>query len=727
MAKPDDLDDDAEDDLEEQDAPEVKKKRDRDDDISGKKKIREKLLDVFDDVSKAFDSQSERTNQTIDNWDMMNCVLTSRQAYAGNSKIFIPLIRDAVEARVTRFVNQLFPESNRSVDAVTENGDIPFSEIAILEHYVRTCKLRTEVIPAMIRNGDVEGQWSLYVDWSETKRTVVKRDVQPLEVDGVEVPAMGDIETVVEEEIKDAFPNVEVISDPDLVVLPVTADSIPKALAIGGSVTVRRRWTKAKIKQMAKEGHITKRSADDLVESMTSPDRPGRKNVIKKQAEAAGIKGTDGSKHVAVYETWLRLEVEGEWRLCRAYYAGDEVVLGCKVNPYWNDRCPVISAPVRKANGLFKGRAPVSDVIDLQCAANDQINMGYDTAMFSAMPIIMTDPVKNPRTDSMILGLAALWECSPESTKFAQFPALWKDSLEIVAATKQQIFQTLGVNPAMIPQSSGAKGGKRNQAEVAMEQQVDMLTTADVVTGIQESILDELLLRFAEYDHQFRDKKMAVQAYGPMGMRANMESVEPVRLNHGVTFRWQGVEVARNAAQRQNQIAWMNVLKSIPPQLLPGHKLDLAPIAEAITLGVLGPRLAPITFIDEAKQGAIEAEQENEMLAVGFDLMPHPPDDDPKHMQIHMKAMQGSGDPHGTFKAHIQRHQMQMQAKAMAKAQQQQPKGLPGAPGGAGPGVPGAPKPGSQPQQPRPMRGPAGAINPDQMARAGAPGMPRRA
>jgi hypothetical protein len=704
-----------------------RKKPSRDAELSGRKKLRDKLLDLYDDISKGFDNQNERVNEIMDNWDMMNCRLGGKQFYNGNSKIFVPLVRDAVEAQVTRYVNQLCPESGRYVDACTENGDIPFAEVSLLEHYVRANKLRTEVLPPLVRNGAAEGQWSIYVDWVETTRSVVKRDLQPVtDEDGMEIG--GEVETIFEEPIKDGRPRVTVISDSDMIVLPVTADSIPQALEAGGVVAIRRRWSKAMIKKMIADGDIAKAAGEDLLDSMSSADHPGRRNVQKHQATAAGIKTDGGIKHCVVYEAWTRMKVDDEIALIRAYYAGEDVLLGAKRNPYWNDRCPLISAPARKISGLFKGRPQVSDVGDIQIQANDQINLGADTAILSVQPIIMTDPAKNPMIDSMILAPGAIWETSPSDTHFAQFPQLWKDSLEIVANCKAQIQQTLGVSPSMIPQSSGSKGGKRNQAEIAMEQQVDLLTTADVVTAIQESILDEMLLRFAEYDHQFRDKALTVRAYGPMGMRANMEDVEPIRLDRSLSFRWLGVDSARNAAQRQNQIAFLNVLKGIPPQAMGGKKLDLGPVIDHITLGVLGPRLAPLTVVDESKQQSVDPEQENQMLAQGFEVMVHPPDDDAKHLQAHMQALQQTGDPHGTIKSHIIRQQAQMQAKAMAQQQQQQAqaKGLPGAPGGAGPGVAGAPRPGSQPQAPRQLRGPGGMINPDQMAAAGAPGMPRK-
>ena len=52
------------------------------------------------------------------------------------------------------------------------------------------------------------------------------------------------------------------------------------------------------------------------------------------------------------------------------------------------------------------------------------INEAADYAAYALMPIVMTDPAKNPRVGSMVLSLAAVWETSPQDTQFAQFPAL---------------------------------------------------------------------------------------------------------------------------------------------------------------------------------------------------------------------------------------------------------------------------------------------------------------
>jgi hypothetical protein len=103
----------------------------------------------------------------------------------------------------------------------------------------------------------------------------------------------------------------------------------------------------------------------------------------------------------------------------------------------------------------------------------------------------------------------------------------------------------------------------------------------------------------------------------------------------------------------------------------------------------------------------------------------HEADDDPQHLQAHMRGASLTGDPQGLFKAHMALHMQQLQKKRQMLMAQQQAKGLPGAPGGAGPGVAGAPRPGAMPALggPRPGQNPAGAVSSDQMADGAA--MPR--
>lgn len=700
--------------------------QERDAELVGDKKLVEKVRDLMKDVSAGFQSQWERGNDQCDYWDIFDCQLTGRQAYAGNSTIYLPIVHGAVNARVTRFVNQVFPRSGRNVDCISSD-EKPYDVMALLEHYIRRAKLRTQIMPALMRNGDVEGQYNVYVSWDKSVRNVVYRTKPKIEIEGEEIEAEDDEdEDITEEEIETAAPSVEVLADVDVLILPHTANSVGEALSKGGSATVIRRWTKSRLQEAIDDGEVDKEEGEALLEEMSdTKEMPGQADVDKKHVDAAGISLSGAGKMLTVHETWARLKVKDKKRLVRIYYAGGQAerILSVKRCPYWNDRCPILSASLQKISNVFKGQSMVKPVADLQYAANDTVNEAMDSAAYALMPIVMTDPSKNPRVGSMVLNLAAIWETNPNDTKFAQFPALWKDGLSIVGQLKTEIFQALSVTPAGIAQSTGGKT-KRNQAEIANEQQVDILSTADVCTNLEDEVLTPLLRWFVDLDYQYRSKPLTVRQFGQMGVRATMEEVPPLQVDKRFEFRWFGVEAARNAQMLQQQIASMNVVRGIPPQQYQGYELNLVPVLAQLIENTFGPRLAPEIFKDMKSKLSLSAEVENELLEEGLTLPVHELDEDQEHMKVHIQAMK-NGDASGATRTHMMLHRMQMNKKLQAQiAGMAGMQGQQGVPGGAGPGVAGSPRPGAQPAPPRGGQNPAGAVHQDRMQDATA--APRR-
>jgi hypothetical protein len=136
---------------------------------------------------------------------------------------------------------------------------------------------------------------------------------------------------------------------------------------------------------------------------------------------------------------------------------------------------------------------------------------------------------------------------------------------------------------------------------------------------------------------------------------------------------------------------------------------------------VFGPRLAPLIFEDEKAQMTIPPDVENEwMVKFNLSLPIHPMDEDLQHMQEHAKALQATGDPLGNIRAHMARHQFQMQMKQQAMLAQQVAQMTGGGPPGSARG--GGPRPGGQAKPPRGGQGPPGMVNRDQLgAASGAP------
>ena len=675
----------------------------RDEELSTKEKYIDDLVKVAGAVEQGYKDQLQRADDQKDYWDIYNCKLNSNQAYDGRAQSYISLIRDAVNARKTRFVNQIFPKSGRSVSVTTEDGTMPHALMALCQFYIDRARVRTQVAPALSKNGDIEGQYNIYVTWEEIERHVVYKKTTKSE--------MGTVDSIVEETILDAGPSVECIPDADILVLPAIANSIDEALAMGGSVTITRRWSKSQIEKMIDDGDIPEDYGDMLTTDMKASALNGNWDPKKDHVSDTGIKAK-GNWYLA-RETWHMLKVDGEMRKVRSYFGSDQyVLLGTKLNPLWCDRIPILSVPVEKISGAFKGGSLIEPCCELQYRANDFLNQGADAATFSLIPIMMTNLEKNPKAYTLTLDVGAVWPVDPNTSKIVEFPPLWQQAFELIGALKAQIQQSLGVNPSMIPSTSGKT--KRSQADIANEQAVDVLTTSDSVTIMEEGIWTPMLQLFMELDAQFRHDELMIPMFGSMGKRIKMEKIPPIQMENKIRFKWLGVEAARNAAQMQQQIAFINVVKGVPPNLYKGKRLDLTAVMEGMFETMFGPELAPLTFVDLVDELSIDPEEENQMLQMGDFVAVSPMDDDKKHIQVHQQIL--AGDISGQVQRHIMIHTQAMNMKAMEAMQQQ--KGAPGQGGG--------PREGAQPGQPRPQ-GPPGQIPQDSLPQAGAVQMPRRA
>ena len=206
----------------------------REEELIDKPGVEKASLELYKDIEKAFQDQWDRENSMMDYWDIYNCQLSPNQFYSGNSKIFAPIVHDAINARVTRFVNQIFPQSGKHVE-VSASEDKPMALQSLLEFYIRKAKLRTKVIPPLLRNGDVEGQYTVALGWVKNERHVAMRVHKEPTVDALAIPGEEEFEDIQEETIVHQYPSVEVIADADFVLLPVTASSVDEAIEASGA------------------------------------------------------------------------------------------------------------------------------------------------------------------------------------------------------------------------------------------------------------------------------------------------------------------------------------------------------------------------------------------------------------------------------------------------------------------------------------------------------------
>ncbi|MGR3910004.1 hypothetical protein Q3A80_23465 [Burkholderia sp. SR8] len=671
---------------------------------------------LYPKIAKCYENKQEQMDRCAEYWSIYNAQPDENQQYSGNSQCYIPAVRNAVNARVKRTIAQLFPVNHKHVGATGPDGNIPFAQISLLEHYIRSAAIK-DVVRADLIAGDVTGQWNLYVDWTRTQRRVTELIKKPPILEDHELGA--EVEDVTadeddwdwekeEKEVTTEGPDIVQFATEDLAVYPPTCNDIEKATA----TAIRLRLTIDAVERFVDEGIFVGVSAKELIDNLAKPDG-GREKYVppKKRTGDAGIRTEGTFKYALVYEVHTNLDLGNGKEPCFVYFAGQDVILGIIRNPFWSGKRPIISAPIERITGSFFGISKIEPVKFLQWNLNDFWNMGQDSAQYSLLPITMVDPLSNPNYQSMVVGLAAVWLTDPSKTKFANFPAIYKDAIPLCENLKQQINESMDVNDAMLGKMPS---GRKNQAQMAAMAQQQESNIIDNAKRYEEVILNPLVEWMFELDRQFRTEELTVEVLGELGARANLQVIPPQAFGERYFFRWCGTSYQQNLQRMQQMIAWMNVLRGIPPQQLDGRRLNIGPILEYGTEQIFGPEVAPRILIDERNLFHLDPQDENLMMHNGLPAEIHQADDDRAHIAAHLQAAQLTGDPHGLFRAHIQQHQQAMQAKLQAQQAPKPQPGQPGVPGGAGPGVAGTPRPGAQPGQPRPQ-GPAGMIHPDQI------------
>ena len=673
-------------------------------------------------IVQQFENQSEQSDRIEEYFNIYNAQPDENLQYTGNSQSYVPAVRDCINARAKRTLKQLFPVNHRHVDGVTTDGKVPYTQLSLLEHYIRTTNLKTIVRTDLV-SGDVTGQWNLMVEWSKSKRKVtslVKKPPVIQQIDGEDVKDLGlidvaseDEEGTEEKEIIEEGPEVIEFATEDLAVIPPTCNDLQKAKC----VALRLRMSKEAVQEYVDDGVFILPDGADIDDLFNQTGKlKSKRDRAKKQTEDAGIKTNGTYKHLLVFMAYGKLDLGGESKESAImYFAGPDMPLGIIRNPLWSKKIPILSKPVERVAGSFFGKSKIEPVKFMQWNLCDFFNMGQDSAMYSLLPVFAVDPLKTPQWANMTMGLAAVWPVAPADVKPLQFPQLWKDSAGICEFIEKRIWAAMDVNEMMMGKTPS---GRKNNAMIGNMQQEQATNISDNAEAYEEVMLTPLVELLFEFDQQFRTDDVMIEQRGEIGVKAAIEVIPPQEWDERYFFRWSGTAYQLNMSRMQQQIAWVNVMKGIPPQMMGGKTLDLSPMLEAGTENMFGPELAPLILKDERNMYTVPPTVENEIMHNGMPVDVHDADNDTEHLQSHMQAASANSDPQGIYKTHMGAHMMSMQKKR--EKMQAQQGGLPGMPGGAGPGVAGAPRPGAQPMPGRPGQQPPGAVQQDNME--GAPG-----
>jgi hypothetical protein len=216
--------------------------------------LRETCEKMYETIVKAYKNREGADDDIAEYWSIFNAQPDDNQMYVGNSKCYLPVVRDAISARAKRALKQLFPNKYKHVEAVGSSPQRPQAQVALLEHYIRSTKLKS-LVRSMLIAGDVTGQWNLYLDWSTTTRNVtgiVKRNPIVEDVEGAQLDVVDPVDKADEtqdEEVTHAGPDIVDFATEDLVVIPPTS-----TVAKADITCLKLRMSKDKVQEMIDSG-----------------------------------------------------------------------------------------------------------------------------------------------------------------------------------------------------------------------------------------------------------------------------------------------------------------------------------------------------------------------------------------------------------------------------------------------------------------------------------------
>lgn len=693
----------------------AKKPRDYNYAVDQESELVEKAADWYAKIMLAHDNRNAANESIDENWRIFNCKLDENQQYSGFTEQYIPAVRDAVNARTRRKQKQTFPDNERHVTAVSQDGTRIDAILSLIEHYIRTTKLK-DICQQDNVAGDITGQWGLMVDWRKKMRMITKlvRKAVEIPIESMDpdspaalIPHPTDEEQDVEE-VQEwiSGPEVTCVATQDVVIIPPTAD-----YQEADCTSVKCRLSKDRCEELIAEGVFVDVDIKDLWVDIKEKVDPA-----KDRTHEAGIQTNGTNKHCLIYRAWIYCMLDGERRKFEVYFGPQGKVIGMMTLQLWGGKINLITAPVEPQAGSANGIPRVDSVKKLQWWINDCAMIAADSAQYAMMPIVMTDPLKNPAYSQMVMSMAAIWPADPNSTEVIQFPPLWKDAFTLIDWLKAQVWQSMDVTDSMMGR---VPAGRKNAQQVAAMSQEANIPIEDEGRRYEQMMLEPLVEMLFELDQQFRDEEVTIMTMGEVGIRAKMEAVPPQQYSERYFFRWRGADFMQGLQKMQANIALMNVLRGIPPSQMNRRRLDITPILDAAVELQFGPEVSCRVLIDESKSFTVPPDMEDEMMHNALDVDVHPTDNDIEHLRAHMAAAKIDGDPQGKFRIHMGMHLGQMKAKAMEQQRNvlQGAPGQPGIPGGTGPGVAGTPAPGALPAGPNanPQQ-PPGAISTDQIA-----------
>lgn len=340
-------------------------------------------------------------------------------------------------------------------------------------------------------------------------------------------------------------------------------------------------------------------------------------------------------------------------------------------NPYYHQQAPYLIGKYILPNpDEFYGQGIPHATQYMQYEMNSTAEQTMDSKTLALNPIVIVDPGMAGQSSEFNAEPGATWWGNPNGIKPITLPDVTGTGYMAINQLRQQMQDYSDRSPALPPELLG-KSRTATQSQIVS----DVMSIDNKTFQLQneQMVLEPLMSMWESLIDQNMKDDQIIMILGRRSTDLRRTMLKKRDLLGRYRYFWKAASTMQNRQIIGRQ--WLDFLKvigTLPPNLQP--KLNADEFAKVLISDVFQLKDADRVIGQPEEFSTQDAEVENRLVDLGFEIEVLPNDSDKDHIAAHGKAFEKEKDPvkKAILAEHLQMHMKQDQSKQKAAEQQQQ-------------------------------------------------------
>lgn len=616
-------------------------------------------------------------------YNMWNITKDSYHGYKGRAQLYIPEVRKNVEAQARQLTEAAFPNEDFFEASPGETGTKRGSKAwtSIMRWNIENSKLRMKYL-VHARQMAMLGTSPVYVPW-------MKRSV-------TEFRSVKNYKT---KKIEPKRHQIDLFNGPDFIVRdllkwyafnPKKADILDDGCfedyVVGNADLVRE--DKAGLlydRKVIEEGSSNAYVLEQLERDVERAEQMGL-NILSNEGYAGEATLKDVDLDEFKDDTHLCTLIHTNMVMPEMCDEEDDPELPIPIqikfydnqycglirrNPFYHQTPPYLIGKYILPNpDEFYGQGIPHATQYMQYEMNSTAEQTMDSKTLSLNPMVIVDPGMAGQGSEYNAEPGAIWWGSPNGIKPITLPDVTGTGYMAINQLRSQMQDYSDRSPALPPELLG-KSRTATQSQIVS----DTMSIDNKTFQIQneQMVLEPLLSMWESLIDQNMKDDQIIMILGRRSTDLKRTMMKKKDLLGRYRYFWKGSSGMQNRQIMARQ--WLDFLKvigTLPPNLQPNLNKD--EFAKVLISDIFQLKDADKVIGQPEEFASQDAEVENRLVDLGFEIEVLPNDSDDEHIPVHNKAFEKEKDAvkKAELATHMQMHMKQKQAKQQAAQQQAQ-------------------------------------------------------